>query len=144
MMTQVETRTPDSAASAAGPVIVYYDGSCPLCTAEICYYQARRGGDAVTWVDVSAVPLDAEVAPGLTRSAAMARFHVRDGDGRLRSGADGFATLWRALPAFAVVGQIAGLPGIRHVLELAYRGFLPVRPVLSAAFRRLSRRTPRA
>ncbi|MBX9926958.1 MAG: DUF393 domain-containing protein, partial [Hyphomicrobiaceae bacterium] len=102
----------------------------PMCRAEICYYQARRGGDGVTWIDVSAVPDGGTVEPGLSKRAAMARFHVRRSDGALISGAAAFAELWRALPGFSTFGRIAGLPGVVHVLELAYRALLPVRPWL--------------
>lgn len=101
-----------------------------MCTAEICFYKARPGGDRVEWVDISALPPGSMVGPDLTKSAAMARFHVRGPDGKLTSGAAAFALLWTALPGFQWAGRIAGLPGIVHGLELAYRAFLPIRPWL--------------
>jgi predicted DCC family thiol-disulfide oxidoreductase YuxK len=108
---------------------VFYDGSCPLCRSEIGFYQRQRGADGVSFVDVSACEF-ALVAPDLSKADAMARFHVRDGDGKLVSGAGAFATLWTVLPTFSLVGRIANLPGIRHGLEAAYRAFLPLRPWL--------------
>lgn len=114
---------------------VYYDGACPLCSAEIAFYR-RRTGD-VEFVDVSdpATPLP----EGVTREAALARFHVRDGEGRMRSGADGFATLWRAVPGWGWLGRLEGVPGIRAVMEGAYRVFLRLRPGLVRLFVRLQR-----
>ena len=106
---------------------VYYDGSCPLCSREIGFYQRQQGAADVEWVDVS-VCTNAEVAPGLTKDAAMARFHVRAADGHLVSGAAAFATLWLALPSLQLAGRLASLPGIRHGLDAAYVAFLPLRP----------------
>lgn len=120
---------------------VYYDGSCPLCTAEICYYRKRAGSDRIEWIDVAAAGDSALAADGLTREAALARFHVRTPDGRLESGAKAFAALWRGLPSFKLLGQIAAAPVISQVLELAYRAFLPLRPWLQRRFR--ARATPR-
>lgn len=114
--------------SSAKPV-VYYDGSCPLCQREIGFYKSKDGADAIEWTDVSACPARA-VAPDLAQDAAMARFHVRDADGRLLSGAAAFAALWSAMPGFRWAGRIASWPGVRNVLEIAYRGSLVVRPWL--------------
>ena len=119
-----------NATQSAAQLTVYFDGSCPMCRAEICYYQTRRGGDGVTWIDVSAIPDGGTVEPGLSKRAAMARFHVRKPDGALVSGAAAFAELWQSLPGFKTIGSIAALPGVVHVLELVYRALLPVRPWL--------------
>lgn len=118
---------------AARPVVrpaVFYDGSCPLCQREIGFYQRRDGSEAVDWIDVSACAPGRDVASGLDREAAMARFHVRQPDGTLVSGAAGFAALWTHLPGFRLFGRIAQVPGVAHLLEGAYRVFLPIRPWL--------------
>ncbi len=118
---------------------VYFDGGCPLCTREIDFYRKRSGAEAVSWVDVSGVDVSGvdvcglegkTVAPGLTRDAAMARFHVQRGDGKLVSGGAAFAELWRALPGFRRMGRIAAIWPLTPLLEMAYRAFLPVRPHL--------------
>jgi predicted DCC family thiol-disulfide oxidoreductase YuxK len=113
---------------------VFFDGSCPLCRREIAFYQRQRGADGIDWQDVSSMSGDACVAPGLDCASAMKRFHVRTPTGELKSGAAAFAELWTWLPAFAWAGRLARLPGIAHVLELAYRAFLPVRPWLQSMF----------
>ncbi len=74
----------------------------------------------------------------------MARFHVREADGTLRSGAAAFVTLWGAVPAWRWAAKLGRLPGVTPLLELAYRGFLPVRPFLSRAVARWQRRRVRA
>ena len=108
---------------------VYYDGSCPLCRAEISHYRAQQGAAAICFVDVS--KQDAPLAEGVSPQQAMARFHVRTSDGSVVSGARAFVSVWRALPRWAWAARIAALPGVTPALELGYRLFLPVRPLLS-------------
>ncbi|WP_424931723.1 thiol-disulfide oxidoreductase DCC family protein [Amaricoccus macauensis] len=120
---------------------VYYDGSCPLCAAEMRYYRSRKGSEALRLVDVSAP----DAAPGadLDRDAAMRRFHVRRADGSLLSGAAAFAAVWEALPGWRVAGRMAGSRPVASILELAYRAFLPVRPALSRLARRMGAKPER-
>lgn len=106
---------------------VYFDGSCPLCTAEISHYR-RLAGDSVGFVDVST---NSKPDDDLSRDQAMARFHVRDATGELHSGAKAFVTLWQHLPGWRRLAPLARLPGVTHLLELGYRAFLPLRPMLS-------------
>jgi predicted DCC family thiol-disulfide oxidoreductase YuxK len=113
---------------------VYFDGSCPLCSKEIGAYRKCRGGDEIDWVDVSRVP-DHDLAPGLSRTDAIRRFHVRLADGTTVSGGAAFAELWAALPALAFVGYIGRCRPVSWILEVAYLAFLPIRPWLQ---RRLS------
>ncbi|MEM8663244.1 MAG: DUF393 domain-containing protein [Pseudomonadota bacterium] len=104
-------------------LIVYYDASCPLCRREIAMFQGRAEAQ---FVDVSTA---SNVPPDLSPDAAMARFHVREG-GSLLSGAAAFAALWRRTPGLRLAGRLAALRGVRHGLELGYRGFLRVRPFI--------------
>ena len=118
---------------------VFYDGSCPLCRREISFYQRQGSSEAVQWVDVSQVG-ERDVGTELSCQAAMARFHVMTHNGTLKSGAAAFAELWTWLPSFRLAGQIAGLPGIVHALEIAYRLFLPARPLLQTLARHADRK----
>jgi predicted DCC family thiol-disulfide oxidoreductase YuxK len=129
---------------AAGPagLTVYYDGSCALCSIEIAHYRKQAGAEAIAWVDVGHEAADP--GPGLSREAAMARFHVRDADGRLVSGAAGFALVWNRLDNWRWAARLARFPGVTPLLELLYRAFLPVRPVLSKWARRLATSGPGA
>jgi predicted DCC family thiol-disulfide oxidoreductase YuxK len=107
---------------------VYFDGSCPLCSREISYYQSQEGAQAISFVDVSSP--DAELGPGLERAQSLARLHVRERGGQLVSGAAAFVSLWRTLPRLAWLARIAQLPGVLPLLEGGYRGFLVVRPFI--------------
>ena len=114
---------------------VYYDGSCPLCSTEISFYRKREGAQAITFVDVS----DAEQRTNLgdlDSEQAMRRFHVRDANGTLHSGARGFFLLWRQLPAFRWLGYLGRIPGVTSLAEGFYRLFLKVRPSISAMMRK--------
>lgn len=121
---------------------VYFDGSCPLCRAEIGYYRRKDSLGALSFIDVSKP--DAAVPVDLTQSRAMERFHVRAGNGELLSGAAAFVELWARLPRWRWAARAAAIPGVLSVLELSYRLFLRARPRLVWLFGRVSRGTTRA
>jgi predicted DCC family thiol-disulfide oxidoreductase YuxK len=117
----VETELPKST--------LYFDGSCPLCRAEIGYYRRKDQDGSLCFVDVSKT---ASLTPeGITQRRAMERFHVRASDGRILSGAAAFVEVWTRLPKWRWAARAASLPGMLAVLELGYRMFLPVRPFIS-------------
>lgn len=89
-------------------------------------YRRQPGADTLAWIDVAQCPT-AELGPGLTREAAMARLHLRRPDGSLVSGARAFTGLWQVLPRWAWLGRALGRgPGL-WLLEAGYRAFLVVR-----------------
>lgn len=114
--------------------MVYFDGACPLCRAEIAHYATCRGSERLNLVDLSAA--DTPPGPDLSRDQALARFHVRRPDGTLVSGARAFVLLWSVLPGWRWLARLAALPGVTPVLELGYRAFLPLRPGLARLVRR--------
>jgi predicted DCC family thiol-disulfide oxidoreductase YuxK len=118
----------------AAELTVFFDGSCPLCRAEIGVYQRCEGGEQIAFVDVSGVA-DGPVAPGLDQAGAMARFHVMQSDGTLASGAAGFGRLWLSLPGWRWLGRIVMLPLVLPLAESTYRMFLHVRPIVQRLWR---------
>ncbi|MDB5543336.1 MAG: hypothetical protein JWO64_485 [Hyphomicrobiales bacterium] len=117
---------------------IYFDGACPLCAVEIAHYQRQVGANQLCFLDISRD--GADPGEGLTREAALARFHVRAQDGALLSGAAAFVSVWQDLPKWRWAARIARLPGVLPLLELGYRAFLPLRPALAAFVRRRGRK----
>ena len=141
MVTMPTNNGTDSINEPARPA-VFFDGSCPLCTAEIATYRKCRGADDIDWIDVAESAADADgetsadtIAPGLSRADAMRRFHMRRADGTIVSGGAAFAELWTSLPAFSWAGRIGQMRPVAVLLEGAYRLFLPVRPLLQKLVR---------
>jgi predicted DCC family thiol-disulfide oxidoreductase YuxK len=126
---------------------VMFDGACPLCRAEIGLYQQAAleattpGSPPLEWVDVSraSFALPGEQA-GPSVEALRRRFHVRTAQGQWLSGAAAFVYLWAQLPRWRWLAALAKLPGLLWLMEMAYRGFLPVRPHLQRVARWLQRR----
>jgi predicted DCC family thiol-disulfide oxidoreductase YuxK len=116
---------------------LYFDGSCPLCQAEIGYYRRTDEAGALCFIDVSKA--GAVTPEGISRQRTMERFHVRASDGRVLSGAAAFVEVWKCLPRWRWAARAASLPGALVVLEVGYRMFLPVRPFLSRLFGRIRR-----
>jgi predicted DCC family thiol-disulfide oxidoreductase YuxK len=113
-------------------LIVYFDGSCPLCRAEIAHYRRQQGADRLCFLDVSQA--DGRIDSDLARENLLARFHVRRSNGQLVSGAAAFVSIWRLLPRWRRAARIAALPGMMTLLESGYRLFLPARPALARVF----------
>jgi predicted DCC family thiol-disulfide oxidoreductase YuxK len=119
-------------------VTVWFDGDCPLCLREIALMRRLDRRGAIAFVNVAgdgSCPID--------RAELLARFHAREADGPMVSGAAAFAALWRAIPVLAPFGHLARLPPLLWILERTYRGFLRLRPRLQALVRRLDARPRR-
>lgn len=117
-----------TAAPQATPceLAVYFDGGCPVCSREIAFYRRLSGAERISWVDARHCAPEV-LGAGLERETALARFHVRRGDGALVSGGAAFVEVWACFPAWAWLSRLAGLPPVQRGLELAYEAFLRLR-----------------
>ena len=106
---------------------VYYDGSCPLCKREIGFYHKQKGSEKVSWIDLS-LSQNIEVEPGLTKSSALKRFHVKLENGSIVSGASAFISLWLSLDRFTKFGKYLNRTWIIKLLDILYNWFLFLRP----------------
>lgn len=122
---------PSAPTEEGAGLTVWYDGGCPLCAREIALMRHLDPDQQVCFVDLET----AQDTP-LPRQVMLERFHVSTPDGTTQSGAAAFAALWRSLPALRPLGRVAAWPPLLAVLEVAYRGFLRLRPRLQGLVRR--------
>ena len=118
---------PAVAAVDARQITVWYDGDCPICTAEIGLMRRLDRTSAIEFVDLS--------RPGpcpTDREARLARLHAQTRGGPIVAGAAAFVAMWRVLPALRPLAVLASPPPVLWLLEHAYRLFLTLRPGLQA------------
>lgn len=111
-------------------LIVWHDGSCPLCNREIALIRRLDRRGAIEFVDVRSAP--ASACP-IDPAEMLARFHASE-DGCLLSGAAAFAAMWRSIPLLRPLGLAARVPWVLAMFERLYLQFLRVRPRLQRLF----------
>ena len=126
------TPKPSPTSANCNGLTVMYDGSCPLCRREIGLYQSLKSSEPVAWLDVSKA--ESRINP-VEQARYMSRFHLRQEDGVILSGAEAFVALWLVMPGWRWLGRIGRLPGASPLLEITYRGFLRIRPHLQRLMR---------
>jgi predicted DCC family thiol-disulfide oxidoreductase YuxK len=127
------------AAADAPALTVWYDGDCPICTAEIGLMRRLDHDGAIEFVDLS--------LPGVCptdREARLARLHAQPRGGPMVAGAAAFVAMWRVLPGLRPLAGLASPPPVLWLLERAYLLFLRVRPTLQAIARWVLARRGRA
>jgi len=113
-------------------VTVWFDGDCPLCVREIALMRRLDRREAIDFVEIQK---PGAVCP-VDRETLLERFHARDVDGELLTGAAAFAAMWRVVPWLRPLGLAARWRPVLAVLEAGYLGFLRIRPGLQAGLRR--------
>ncbi len=111
-------------------VIVWYDGSCPLCIREIALMRRLDWRGNIEFHDVA----HPDAVCPMDRQELLARFHASE-DGVMLSGAAAFAAMWRAIPLLMPLGWAAQNSIILALLERLYIRFLVLRPRLQRALR---------
>lgn len=101
---------------------VLFDGGCPLCSREIEHYRKLPSLIPIRWLDIAA---DGSVCAqwGIDRRTALEVFHVLDDSGRFHLGADGFVTLWRALPYYRWLARLCASLHLLPAMRWGYRHF---------------------
>lgn len=104
------------------PLVVFYDGSCPLCRREVGHYMRLNALKAIDWQDISGENHTLSQF-GISREQAMQRFHVIDEHGTKVSGGKAFVTLWRLLPGYRHMARLVEYLHLTPLLEVVYRRF---------------------
>ncbi len=117
---------------------VLYDGECPMCRIEIEHIRqlANKNPDSgLCFIDITSHSAEAE-AYSSDKKVLLERFHVEYMDGTRVDGAKAFVTMWDRLPGWHWLAKFSKFPGLLVLMELAYKGFLKIRPSLQSALRR--------
>ncbi|MCK5933814.1 MAG: DUF393 domain-containing protein [Fulvimarina manganoxydans] len=114
---------------------VWYDGACPLCLREIALMRRLDRRGAIRFVNLEQVE---PAACPLDKGELLARFHAEE-NGKVMSGAEAFAAVWRAIPLLRPLGLVFRGPRALDLLDRLYRAFLRARPMLQSLVRRLER-----
>jgi predicted DCC family thiol-disulfide oxidoreductase YuxK len=113
----------------AGQVAVYYDGLCQLCSREIAHYKTMKGAEKIQFIDITSPCFDA-AQEGLDPVKIHQHIHVRDAEGSLHLGVDGFFVIWSQFKFLKKLVPVASLWPIKKTLEGGYFLFTKVRPYL--------------
>ncbi|MBU3605437.1 DUF393 domain-containing protein [Polynucleobacter sp. MWH-Creno-3A4] len=111
---------------------LFYDGSCPLCQAEILFLSRRNQAGLLEFVDVNSKQFHAD-AVGISCDQALAAMYAQYESGGLIEGSAVFPEAYRRanLPFLAwVFSRKALQPSLRH----AYRFFAKNRHAISSLF----------
>ncbi|NUN98192.1 MAG: DUF393 domain-containing protein [Candidatus Omnitrophica bacterium] len=101
---------------------VYYDGSCPICTASVRRFLAQDREGALAAVNTAEPGFD-PVREGLVLEALGKAIQVKDTEGHVRLGVEGLLAVGRVLPRYRALAWFVGLPGIYRAACLFYRVF---------------------
>ncbi len=109
--------------------VIYFDGLCMACSAEINHYKNLIGSENFDFIDITLPDFQA-TEHGLDPHKVHRVMHVRDTNGTLHEGVDAFRTIWKHIPRYQFLARLSEHKIFRKGLELGYKGFSTVRPYL--------------
>lgn len=98
------------------PLTLYFDGSCPLCRAEMTNLELRDVRRQLRFVDVA---VSTEYPPGVDLDALMTLIHAQCADGRVLRGVEVFRLAYSAV-GMPWVARLTRLPGLKGLSEALY------------------------
>lgn len=118
--------------TAAWPLTIYYDASCPLCREEMHALKAHDGAGRLQLLDASAPGFSDPwlAAAGIRREALMRLIHARDASGRWFVGVEVFELAYGAAGLHKVAALWAH-PRLRPLWEALYPWVARLRQPLS-------------
>jgi predicted DCC family thiol-disulfide oxidoreductase YuxK len=125
--------------SGAELVEMYYNGECPVCSAEMNHYAeiCADSQKSLRFIDAMRSP-DALARCGLRIDHLERRVYLKDSKGRIVSGLPALIELWSRMPRYRWLARMTSMPVLKPVYVGIYDHL--VAPGLAAwARRRLSR-----
>lgn len=102
--------------------IIFYDGSCPLCTKEIKHYQRLDKAGCIAWNDITTDD-KTYVKQNISFEQAMKKLHAIDSAGNLVTGVDSFLLIWENLSQYRLLSKIVRTLKLNLVLNVVYTYF---------------------
>ncbi len=115
--------------TAEPELTLYFDGSCPLCLAEVIFLQSRNVQGQLAFVDVTQTGFQA-TDHHISCEAAMAQIHGRTAQGHVLVGVPVFAMAYK-LAKLPVLAWILSRPWLTPILQPAYVWFAKHRQTIS-------------
>jgi len=109
--------------------VIFYDGLCIACSAEINHYRKLKGSESFQFLDITSPEFDAKTH-GLDPFLVHKVMHVRSPDGVLHQGVEAFRCIWSHLPSYRFLFHATDNRLAKAVLNLGYQGFVRIRPYL--------------
>lgn len=111
------------------PLILYYDGDCPLYAREIRLLSRHADTEHLLLIDIGGADFQAN-SVGIGKAILANRLHARFADGQWVTGLDATLWSWRAAELGRWATPLTWRP-LRPVFELGYRLFCRLRPQLA-------------
>jgi len=115
--------------AAPGPLVLLYDGACPICVFEMRRLKGLDRARRLAYRDIAAPEFDA-ARYGTSRDAMMGRMHAVAPDGRVLVGMDAIRAAYTAVGLGWVLAPTR-LPWVRAVADRAYLWFAANRYAIS-------------
>ena len=103
------------------PIDVFYDGTCPLCSAEMEAISAMNRDGNLRLIDCTAAAFDrnAYQSEGVTFAAMMKAMHIRDACGQWWQGPDAFVHIYNQVD-MKRIAQFWGSGALRPLTKRLY------------------------
>jgi predicted DCC family thiol-disulfide oxidoreductase YuxK len=100
---------------------LFFDGGCPLCAREVRLLRRLDHSGRIRFTDIADPAFDPATV-GSTLQTLMGRIHARLATGEWIEGVEVFRRLYAAV-GFGRLVALSRLPGVRGLLDVAYRAF---------------------
>lgn len=112
---------PGGRESQAELTAMYYNGECPVCSAEMNHYAALCASSQKSLQFIDAMRRPEDFAPWrLRREHFERRVYLKDSNGRILSGLPALVELWSRLPQYRWLARVMELPVVKPVSNAIY------------------------